>query len=352
MVKPVLEVVGLTSDLYSIDGAVRVVDQVSFSIEPAKTLGLVGESGSGKTVTALSILRLLPRNGRVVGGSVLLQGEDLLRKNEREMRAIRGNRLSIVFQDPLTALNPALSIGRQITEAVLAHRDIPRSEAEVEAVEALRAVQIPDPQSRVRSYPHESSGGMQQRILLAMAMINKPDVLIADEPTTALDVTIQAQVLALIKKLGTQHKTGVLLITHNLGVIAQMCDRVAVMYAGEIVEEADADDLFERPLHPYTAALMSSVPTGESIREKPINGLGSPVGAADSTQGCRFRARCPYAEDVCTQHPSLLEVSERRSVRCWVAQRDFKATDGTPIISKGAGQGDPPSPPPGPGSSS
>jgi oligopeptide/dipeptide ABC transporter ATP-binding protein len=303
-------------------GDVRAVDGVSFSIEKGETLGLVGESGSGKSVTALSVLRLVSTPGRIVSGTVELDGVNLLDLNAEEMRRVRGSQLSTVFQNPMTALNPALRIGWQLDEAYLAHRGGgARKMAREKAIEMLRSVGIAEAEKRAESYPHEYSGGMRQRIVIAMGMMNEPKLIIADEPTTALDVTIQAQVIELLKRLIREHGMALILITHNMGIVANMCDRVLVMYAGEIVEEAPIDQLFEDPRHPYTWALLRSLPSIERIDERLPAIPGFPPDMISPPSGCRFRERCPFAEEVCAEHPELELVGQDRKSRCWVAQR-------------------------------
>jgi peptide/nickel transport system ATP-binding protein len=303
---PLLDVQDLRTWFYTRDGVTRAVDGVSFSIAPGETLAVVGESGCGKSVTSLSILRLVAEPpGRIVGGSIRFQGRNLLDLSEAEMRAIRGNEIAMIFQEPMTSLNPVRSVGRQIAEVLVEHEGISEGEAMRRAEDLLRLVQIPDPARRVREYPHQLSGGMRQRVMIAMALACSPQLLIADEPTTALDVTIQAQILELMRDLKARVGAAILLITHDLGVVAEMAERVVVMYAGRKVEEASVEDLFERPRHPYTEGLLNSVPRlgasleGESGRLQEIPGL---VPALDgSLIGCAFAPRCPLAQDLCRQ---------------------------------------------------
>jgi oligopeptide/dipeptide ABC transporter ATP-binding protein len=264
MPDPLLSVRNLKTQFFTDDGVVKAVDDVSFDLAPCETLGIVGESGSGKSVTAFSILRLVQKPGRVVGGEILFNGRDLLKLSEAEMRRIRGNDISMIFQEPMTSLDPLYTAGNQIMEAVTLHQGLRGREAKAAAVEALRAVGIPEPEQRVDSYPHQMSGGMRQRVMIAVALSCNPEILIADEPTTALDVTIQAKILDLLKDLRTERKMALILITHNLGLVAEMCDRVIVMHSGKIVEAAGVEALFESPAHPYTRGLIRSIPTLES----------------------------------------------------------------------------------------
>jgi oligopeptide/dipeptide ABC transporter ATP-binding protein len=320
--QPILRVRGLSTRFFASFGIVQAVSDVSFDVYPGETLGIVGESGSGKSVTAQSILRLVPKPGRIVAGSIQLDGVELLDLDAEEMRKIRGRTLSMVSQNPLTALNPALRIGWQLDEAHRSHSKTgSKKDARVRTKEMLTAVGIADADERADSYPHEYSGGMRQRIVIAMGMMNEPSLMIADEPTTALDVTIQAQVIELMKQLIEEHNMALVLITHNMGVVANMCDRVAVMYAGEIVEEAPIDELFEDPKHPYTWALLRSLPSIAKIDAELPTISGSPPDMTDPPSGCRFRARCPFAEAVCEEHPSLDIVGDRRKARCWISQR-------------------------------
>ena len=319
---PLLRVRDLETRFYASFGVVRAVDGVSFEVRPGETLGLVGESGSGKSVTAMSILRLVSAPGRIVSGTIELDGVDLLSLNAEEMRRVRGNALGTVFQNPMTALNPALRIGWQLDEAWLAHHPTgSKATARQKAIEMLRSVGIAEADKRAESYPHEYSGGMRQRIVIAMGMMNEPKLIIADEPTTALDVTIQAQVIDLLKRLISEHDMALILITHNMGVVANMCDRVAVMYAGQIVEEAPIDDLFDDPRHPYTWALLRSLPSIDKSGERLPAIPGFPPDMTDPPSGCRFRPRCPFAEAICEEPPPLESVGAGRESRCWVAQR-------------------------------
>ncbi len=298
-----LEVKNLKTYFATRKGEVHSVDDVSFSVERGETLSLVGESGCGKSVTALSVMRLVSFPGRVVGGEVFFEGRDLLKISEQEMRAIRGDDIAMIFQDPMTSLNPVLTVGEQIAEAIRLHRKVSNQEAWNQAIEGMRDVAIPSAETRAKSYPHEMSGGMRQRVMIAMALACDPKLLIADEPTTALDVTIQAQILDLLRELREKRNLALLLITHDLGVVAETSERVAVMYAGKIVEEATATDLFSHPRHPYTEGLLRAVPRldeqrqGRMLRLQTIDGVvPNPL---ELPPGCRFAPRCQYAEAQC-----------------------------------------------------
>jgi peptide/nickel transport system ATP-binding protein len=318
---PLLEIDQLQTYFDTLAGTVPSVDGVSFAVHAGQTLGLVGESGCGKSVTALSILRLVPTPPGRHGGAVRYRGTDLLSVSERTMRGIRGNRISMIFQEPMTSLNPVLTVGRQIAETVQLHQKASRAEAHHKAVEMLRVVQIPEPERRAHEYPHQLSGGMRQRVMIALALACNPEVLIADEPTTALDVTIQAQILDLIKRLQIERGMGVVMITHDLGVVAESCDRVVVMYAGRKVEEADVVELFARPLHPYTRALMASMPTMNShaTRLKEIPGM---VPAPhEARRGCAFAARCDWVQARCReQSPALMTQGEGHLTACFAVE--------------------------------
>jgi oligopeptide/dipeptide ABC transporter ATP-binding protein len=322
----VLEVKGLHTVFFTNAGLFRAVDDVSFSVGRGETLAIVGESGCGKSVTALSIMRLVPDPpGRIVGGSIVFESTDLLGLDEAKMRAIRGNRISMIFQEPMTSLNPVMTIGRQITEAVRLHRSMPAKQAWQQAVEILRVVRIPEPEQRAREYPHQLSGGMRQRAMIAMALTCRPALLIADEPTTALDVTIQAQILALMLDLQKQLGMGLILITHDLGVVAQTAQRVVVMYAGRKVEEADVETLFANPKHPYTRGLMASIPalpapggkTGVRLAEIP----GVVPSLTKLPPGCAFAPRCELAIERCHQaYPPLQDWGANHLAACWRAE--------------------------------
>ena len=325
---PLLSVQDLKTYFFTRDGVVRAVDGVSYDVYRGETLGVVGESGCGKSITALSILGLIPNPpGRIVGGRVLLDGRDLVSLSDREMQDVRGNEISMIFQEPMTSLNPVLNIGRQIAEAVMLHQKLSRRAALDRAGEMLELVRISDVRRRLKEYPHQLSGGMRQRVMIAMALACNPKVLIADEPTTALDVTIQAQILELMVELQERTGTAVVLITHDLGVIAETAQRVVVMYAGRKVEEAEVGALFARPLHPYTHGLLGSMPSHEQVRgEGPrqklteIQGMVPPLYALPP--GCKFAPRCPLATDKCrTVEPPLEEHEPRHWSACWHVDR-------------------------------
>jgi peptide/nickel transport system ATP-binding protein len=319
---PLLEVQDLRTFFHAEGTVARAVDGVSFTVGPGETLAIVGESGSGKSVTSLSIMRLVPiPPGEIAGGRVLFRGRDLLALPEPEMRHIRGNEIGMIFQEPMSSLNPLLTVGEQIAEVVRLHQGLGRTAARQRAIEMLGRVNIPDPERRAREYPHRLSGGMRQRVMIAMALACRPALLIADEPTTALDVTIQAQILHLIRALQIEMSMSVLFITHNLGVVAQVADRVAVMYAGRIVEQGDVRTVFAAPLHPYTRALLRSIPRVEAVGRDPSHRLLSIPGQVPSPvalpPGCSYAPRCPLADDVCrTAMPPLAEVIAEHDVRC------------------------------------
>jgi oligopeptide transport system ATP-binding protein len=318
---PLLEVRGLRTHFFTADGQVPAVDGVDLQISAGKTLGLVGESGCGKSVTALSIMRLIPSPpGRIVAGEVLFEGRNLLDLDESQMNRIRGGRISMIFQEPSTALNPLHTVGDQVAEAVMLHDGVSRREGVERAVAMLRQVGIPSPQQRFHSYPHELSGGMRQRAMIAMALACRPALLIADEPTTALDVTIQAQILDLLQGLQEEMGMALLLITHDLGVIAEVADEVAVMYAGRVVEQAPVERLFTAPRHPYTQGLLASIPTLETPRGERLNAIrGSVPSLTRLPAGCAFAPRCPEVMPVCwEQMPALLPMGEGQVARCWL----------------------------------
>ncbi len=316
-----LEVNDLHTSFFTDAGEVRAVNGVSFQLDRGKVLGIVGESGSGKSVTAYSVLQILAPTGKIVGGSIKLDGQELIDSGEKVMKTIRGNRVSIIFQDPMTSLNPTYTIGRQLMEAILLHTNRNKHEAYDRAVEMLRLVNVNEPEKRMKQYPYEFSGGMRQRVMIAMALSCGPKLLIADEPTTALDVTIQAQILDLMRKIQKEDGSSVIMITHDLGVVAEMCSRVIVMYAGKIVEEAPVDKLFRDPSHPYTQGLIASVPKlGSGVKVLPSI-PGSVPDLASMPKGCRFAPRCKYATDKCReQEPELMQISEDQKCRCWLRQ--------------------------------
>ena len=315
-----LEVKDLATHFFTQDGVVKAVDGISYNLAEGEVLGVVGESGCGKSVHALSIMRLVANPpGRTVGGEILFEGENLLNMDDSEMRHIRGNRIAMVFQEPMTSLNPVLTIGRQLTETLELHQNMARQEARAPAAELLQTVGIPDAESRLSDYPHQFSGGMRQRVMIAMALSCNPRLIIADEPTTALDVTIQAQILELMRDLAEEFGTAMVIITHNLGVVARYAHRVVVMYAGKIVETGTAHDIYRNPRHPYTLALLNSVPrldATERVRLDAIQGL--PPDLVDLPQGCSFAPRCKYAYERCTQEtPILVETDTNHTSACW-----------------------------------
>jgi peptide/nickel transport system ATP-binding protein len=319
---PLLEVDDLYTHFDTIGGTIRSVDGVSWRLDAGQTLGVVGESGCGKSVTALSILRLVPTPPARHGGSIRYRDTDLLRLTEKEMRRIRGNRISMIFQEPMTSLNPVLSVGRQIAETITVHQQVGRREALERSVEMLRLVQIAEPERRIAEYPHQFSGGMRQRVMIALALACKPDVLIADEPTTALDVTIQAQILELLCGLQRQLGMGIVMITHDLGVVAECCDHVVVMYAGRKVEDASVLDLFDRPLHPYTRALMASMPSMNATASRLTEIPGMVPAPQDLSHGCAFAPRCAYATERCrAEAPALEAHGDDHAVACFEAAR-------------------------------
>jgi oligopeptide/dipeptide ABC transporter ATP-binding protein len=319
--KKLLEVRGLRTRFASERGEVRAVDGVDFSLERGRTLGIVGESGCGKSVTALSIMGLvLQPPGRIAGGEVLFEGEDLLRLPAQRLRDLRGDQLSMIFQEPMTSLNPAFPVSEQIAEALLRHKNIGKNEAQNQAVEMLRRCRIPSPERRALDYPHQLSGGMRQRVMIAMALACNPKLLIADEPTTALDVTIQAQILELMRALRAELGTAIILITHDLGVIAELADDVIVMYAGKVIERCAAERLFSEPQHPYTIGLLGSIPRLHLQQERLSAIEGFVPDAAAFPAGCRFHPRCPFAVEKCrAEIPPLLQISNNHYAACWRA---------------------------------
>jgi oligopeptide/dipeptide ABC transporter ATP-binding protein len=317
--EPLLSITGLKTYFFTDDGIVKSVDGVDISVGVGETVGIVGESGCGKSVTSLSIMGLI-HPGKVVEGSILFENQDLVRLPESQMRRIRGNKIAMVFQEPMTSLNPAFTIGNQICEALKLHLGLNRREATKRAVELLQQVGIPRADEIVNEYPHQLSGGMRQRVMIAMAMACNPRLLIADEPTTALDVTIQAQILDLMRSLQKEYQTSILLITHDLGVVAEMCTRVYVMYAGRVVEEADVITLFDSPRHPYTQGLLQSIPKINEKQHRLSAIPGNVPTPFEMPQGCKFAPRCPYVMDIChQQEPELTRVRDtKHQVRCWL----------------------------------
>ncbi|MBZ4660270.1 MAG: transporter ATP-binding protein [Desulfacinum sp.] len=316
-----LEVQNLKTYFFTDRGVAKAVDDVSFSLDTGKTLCVVGESGCGKSVTALSIMRLIPEPpGRIVGGRILFEGTDLVGLSEARMRSIRGNKISMIFQEPMTSLNPVFRVGDQIAEVLELHENMKKADAMDRAVELLRMVGIPSPESRVRDYPHQMSGGMRQRVMIAMALACNPKLIIADEPTTALDVTIQAQILELMEELSRTTGTAILLITHDLGVVAETAEHVVVMYAGRVVEEAPVRELFHDPLHPYTRGLMRSIPSMSDDERRRLEAIPGVVPSLLALPvGCKFNDRCRHAFDRClAEEPPLTTPKDGHSVRCWL----------------------------------
>lgn len=316
--EPLLEVKGLKTYFYTKDSTIRAVDGVDLKIHPKEVVCIVGESGSGKSVTSLSVMGLISKtNGKIVDGEIIFDGKDLLEKSEAEMSELRGNEISMIFQEPMTALNPVLRIGDQMTEGYIRHYDVSKEEANQKAIEMLEFVSVPRAKEIMDEYPHQLSGGLRQRVMIAMMMMCDPKLLIADEPTTALDVTIQAQVLELMKEMSGDLNTAILLVTHDLGVVADMADHVVVMYAGQVVETTDADTLFEEALHPYTKGLMESIPSISEDKDRLYSIPGTVPHPANFPKGCRFANRCPIAEEQCFQKmPNLREIRPGHSVRC------------------------------------
>jgi oligopeptide/dipeptide ABC transporter ATP-binding protein len=323
--QPLLEIINLKTYFYTEDGIVKAVDGVDFSVYPGEVMGLVGESGCGKSVTSLSIMRLIGIPGKVIDGEIFFEGRNLLTLSESEMVDMRGNRISMIFQQPQSSLNPVFKVGDQVAEVLQIHQNMGREESWEKAVDLLRLVGIPDVEEKAHSYPHEMSGGQAQRVMIAMALALNPQLLLADEPTTALDVTIQAQILDLLRDLRTRMGTSVILITHDLGVIAEMADRVAVMYAGRIVEQSEIDSLFDKPLHPYTQGLIASIPVLGKIKDRLDVIPGSVPNLINLPPGCKFAPRCRARVDneltICTElEPNLLPILPDHKVRCWLYQ--------------------------------
>ena len=319
MTSPLLQVKDLHTS-FSIDsGEVRAVNGVTFNLDRGKVLGIVGESGSGKSVTAYSILRILVEPGKIKSGEILFNGEDIVQYPARKMRQFRGSRISIIFQDPMTSLNPAYTIGNQLREAIRLHTDRNRAQAQERALEMLTLVGVNEPEKRLKQYPHELSGGMRQRVMIAMALACEPDILIADEPTTALDVTIQAQILELMQDLQKKLGMAIIMITHDLGVIASMCDEIIVMYAGGVCERGTADEIFYNPCHEYTRGLLRSIPTFENKNEKLTPISGSPIDLLNMPKGCPFASRCDRAMKICLEEkPEEIEINDFHRASCWM----------------------------------
>jgi oligopeptide/dipeptide ABC transporter ATP-binding protein len=314
----ILDIENLQVHFRTMDGTVKAVDGVSFSIAAGASVGIVGESGSGKSVTSLAIMRLIDAPGFIAGGQILLRGKDLAKMSDEQMQKIRGDDISMVFQEPMTALNPVYTVGDQVAEVLRVHRNMSRRQAMARTVELFRMVGIPAPEDRVRQYPHNLSGGMRQRVMIAMALANEPDVLILDEPTTALDVTIQAQILELVKDLRRDVNTAVLLITHDIGVIAEMSDEVIVMYGGKVMEHASVEQVIQDPKHPYTKGLLASIPQ-VGMRGQRLNVIAGTVpNPLNMPPGCPFAPRCPYVMEVCLKMPELKTLDDGRQVFCWL----------------------------------
>jgi oligopeptide transport system ATP-binding protein len=322
MAERLIEVSGLTTEFPTREGLLRTVDGVDLHLDRGETLGIVGESGSGKSMTVLSMMRLVPPPGRVIAGEVLYRGRDLAQVSEPEMEDVRGAEMAMIFQDPMTSLNPVFRTSWQVSEPLRLHRGMTMRDSLRGAIEMLKKVGMPEPEKRTRSYPHEFSGGMRQRAMIAMGLTTAPSLLIADEPTTALDVTIQAQILELLKEIGREFGTAIILITHNLGVVAGMCDRVMVMYAGRVVEEGATEDLFAHPQHPYTWSLLRSIPRVDAPRSEPLRPIeGVPPDLAALPSGCAFHPRCPFRVQRCVdERPALLPVGGTQRAACWVTQ--------------------------------
>jgi len=320
MDKTVIEVKDLKTHFFTRRGTVKAVDGVSFSVGQGETVGLVGESGCGKTITCLSIQRLVPQPaGRIVGGEIFFGGEDLLKKTDREMRRIRGKEISTILQDPMSSLNPVYTIGEQVAETIRTHQHLNNKNVWEMVEEMLRLVKIPSPEVRMREYPHQMSGGMRQRIIGAVALSCKPGLLIADEPTTSLDVTIQAQFLSLLKEIQQKSGVAMIMITHDFGIVSKVCDRVAVMYAGKIIETADVREIFNNPTHPYTIALLNSVPKMGTEVEILYTIEGQPPDLSDLPKGCSFTPRCPHTKDICkTEYPPMTGLHDGHIVSCWL----------------------------------
>ena len=321
--QPLLQVKNLCTSFKVDHGEVRAVNGISFNLDRGKVLGIVGESGSGKSVTAYSIMRILVEPGRITGGQILFNGEDIVKYSKKQMREFRGKRVSIIFQDPMTSLNPVYTVGNQLREAIMLHTDRNRQQADERALEMLKLVGVNSPEERLKQYPFELSGGMRQRIMIAMALCCEPDILIADEPTTALDVTIQAQILELMQELQKKLGMAIIMITHDLGVIADMCDEIIVMYAGRVCERGTADEIFYNPRHEYTKGLLRSIPRLDTHHERLIPISGSPVDLTNMPKGCAFASRCDNCMKICLNElPGELDINDFHKAACWMNVRD------------------------------
>ena len=330
----ILQVENLTTSFLTSNGEVQAVRGVSFSVGKGEILGIVGESGSGKSVTSMSILRLLADTARIKDGSILFEGEDLTKVSKKKLREIRGNKISMIFQDPMSSLNPLIPVGKQVSEMIkIHHPKMGKEERKAQVMELFAKVRIPEPEKRYHSFPHEFSGGMRQRVMIAMALANKPELLIADEPTTALDVTIQDQILRQLRELDKEYGASIIFITHDLGVVAELCDRVLVMYGGLIMEEARIEDIFEQPGHPYTMGLLHSIPDVEQEKSERLEPTpGSPPDMTNPPAGCPFAPRCSYARKVCAGSlPDFVEVGEGHRTRCFLQYEDAPADEHNPF---------------------
>ena len=325
-----LQVKDLHTSFFTDSGEVKAVNGVSFNLEAGKTLGIVGESGSGKSVTAYSIMQILADTGKIVSGEVLYKGEDITKWNKKQMQGFRGKKCSIIFQDPMTSLNPVFTIGNQLMEAILLHTDRNKEQARERAIEMLTLVGVNEPEKRLKQYPHELSGGMRQRVMIAMALACEPDILIADEPTTALDVTIQAQILELMQELQKKMGMAIIMVTHDLGVIADMCDEIIVMYGGRVCERGTADAIFYDPRHEYTKGLLRSIPSVSRMKERLVPIGGTPINLLNMPKGCAFCARCDKAMKICLDTvPEELRVGETHLARCWMnVKAQYEAENG------------------------
>ncbi|KKK34539.1 peptide ABC transporter ATP-binding protein [Salinicoccus sediminis] len=331
MSENILDIKDLRTSFFVEGNEIKAVDGVTFQVPKGKTLGIVGESGSGKSISALSVLQLIDDPGKIVGGSIRFKDEELTTAKTSRMRNIRGNEISMIFQEPMTSLNPVYTIGQQLREAYKIHQGLGKKEGTKRSIEMLELVGIPSPEKRVDQYPYELSGGMRQRVMIAMALACKPELLIADEPTTALDVTIQAQILELIKNLQEEIGMSVVMITHDLGVVAETCDYVAVMYCGKVVEFADVETLFENPRHPYTVGLLSSLPRHDIDQDELVPIKGNVPAPDEMPSGCRFAPRCPHASAICSELPELETQEDGNDVRCWIYTEQWDGEKGVKV---------------------